>query len=1243
MEKKNEKIYTRQEAKTATLEYFNGDELAADVWINKYCLKDSEGNLYEKSPDDMHTRIANELHRIEKKYPNPRNFDEIFDSLKHFKRIVPQGSPMAGIGNNKQFVSLSNCFVIGNLEDSDSYGGIFKVDQEIAQLQKRRAGVGTDLSYIRPKGTPVKNSAITSTGIVPFMERHSNTTKEVAQDGRRGALMLTVSINHPDAEDFIDAKLESGRVTGANISVKISDEFMKAVQNDEPFIQHYPAEREKINPEIIKEYNEKIKNEDFTYNELYSVGNKQYIKIIDSNKLWKKIIHNAWKSAEPGLLFWSTILNESIPDCYSDLGFKTICVNPCITGDSWIMTNNGPKQVKDLIGVDFTALVDGKPYKSNGGFFYTGNKTVYEIETNKGFKIKATGEHKLKKAIKYNRNKKELKWVKLKDLNVGDYLNLNNHKNIEFSSSISNYNGEDRSVGWLIGSLVGDGSLVGERAFLRYWGDNRKNMRNLVIETIKKSITYGPTFGSGNGDDEIITITSNTLGKIANELSLHDGKNLGVNIEKQSSDFYCGFISGLFDADGTVLDNTKKGISVRLSSSKLNNLEVIQRMLLRLGIVSSVVKNRRNERVSLLPDGKGGLKEYQVKSQHELIISKENILIFNDRIGFKEEPKQKKLNAALSKLEKRGLYKEYFMDKIKSIKPIGFEDVYDCTIEDVHEFDCNGISTHNCGEITLSESDSCRLLSLNLYGYVENPFKENARFNYELFEKDAQLGQRFMDDIIDLEIEKIDSIINKIDADPESDLIKMYEKNLWERIKEAAINGRRTGLGVTGEGDMLAALGYTYGTDEANEFAENIHRKLKLNAYRSSVEMAKERGTFPIFDAKREKNNPFLLRIKSEDEKLYNDIMKYGRRNISLLTIAPTGSTSILTQTTSGIECVFLPYYMRRRKINTQEKNTRVDFIDAEGIKWTEYPVFHHNFKTWLEVNGFDVDVVRTMKNTQINEIIKMSPYHQATSNDVDWVKKVEMQGMVQRHVDHSISVTVNLPKDITEDMVSQVYEKGWSMNCKGITVYRDGSREGVLISSSKDKSDEFKENDAPRRPKRLKGEIHRFQNNLEKWIAVIGLLDGKPYELFTGKNENGTIDIPGNIKYCDVVKNIYYDVNGKRKKSYDIEYIDASGEKHTVKRINRAFDPEYWNYGKFISGVMRHGMKPIHIFKLVETLNLKDDNLNTWKNGVARAMKKYISDGEKYMGTCEDCGGNNLEFRDKCPVCLDCGSSKCG
>lgn len=842
------KMYTREEAIAASLEYFKGDSLAAEVWVNKYALKDSNENIFELTPDDMHKRIAKEFARVESKFPNGLSEVEIYDLIKDFKYIVPQGSPMAGIGNDFQYVSLSNCFVIGNDKDSDSYGGILKLDQELVQLMKRRAGVGLDLSFVRPKGTPVKNSALTSTGVVPFMERFSNSTREVAQDGRRGALMESISIVHPDSEAFIDAKMDEKKVTGANVSVRMSDDFMKAALSEETFVQKYPIDS--AEPKFTKEVN--------------------------ASSLWKKIVHNAWKRAEPGVLFWDTIIKESIPDCYADLGFKTTSTNPC-------------------------------------------------------------------------------------------------------------------------------------------------------------------------------------------------------------------------------------------------------------------------------------------------------------------------------------------------------------------------------GEITLCPNDSCRLLILNLYSYVENPFTDKAKFNFDLFKKHTQIAQRLMDDLIELEFEKIDKIINKIKSDPEEAEIKRAELTLWKNIKDKCVQGRRTGLGVTAEGDMMAALGLAYGTDESNAFAEKVHKNLKLAAYSSSVELAKERGAFPIYDGKREENNPFINRIKKEDPELYERMIKYGRRNIALLTIAPTGSVSILTQTTSGIEPVFMVSYMRRKKINPNDKNSRVDFVDSVGDSWQEYPVFHHKFLTYLEVKGYNIDEVINMTKEEIEKIVKKSPYYKATSNDVDWVKKVEMQGRVQKHVDHSISVTVNLPEDISEEMVAKVYETGWKSGCKGMTVYREGSRSGVLISESEKKEKEkaklFEDNHAPKRPKFLDADVHRFTNKGEKWIAFVGLLEGRPYEIFTGKEEE--FQIPKSVENGAIRR-----MKGEDGKStYDFIINHKTDDVQIIPGLSKAFDPDYHNYARLVSGILRHGMPLPYVVDLVDSLNLGEEALTTWKAGIIRSIKKYILDGTKAKGAkCTNCGvEDGIVFEEGCLKCKNCGSAKCG
>lgn len=844
------KTYTYDEAYQASLKYFDGDELAARVWVSKYALKDSYGNIFEQTPDDMHHRIANEIARIERRYPSPMSADEVFGLMKDFRYIVPQGSPMSGIGNNHQVGSLSNCFVIGLDGTPDSYGGVIRIDEEQAQLMKRRGGVGHDLSHIRPKGTPVKNSALTSTGLVPFMERYSNSTREVAQDGRRGALMLTVSIKHPDSEAFIDAKMTQGKVTGANVSVRIDDAFMKAAVTGEKYIQTFPTSGE--SPLVTKE--------------------------VDASKLWDKIIHNAWKSAEPGVLFWDTITRESVPDCYADLGFRTISTNPC-------------------------------------------------------------------------------------------------------------------------------------------------------------------------------------------------------------------------------------------------------------------------------------------------------------------------------------------------------------------------------GEIPLCPYDSCRLLAVNLFSYVKNPYTPQAEFDFDLFRVHIGKAQRIMDDIIDLEMEKIDAILKKIDEDPETEEVKSTERHLWQKIKNKTSKGRRTGVGTTAEGDMLAAMGLKYGTQEATNFSESVHRALALAAYGSSVEMAKERGAFEVYDTEREKANPYINRLREASPELYETMVRHGRRNIACLTIAPTGTTSLMTRTTSGIEPVFMPVYKRRRKVNPNDTDARVDYVDDTGDAFEEYIVYHPKFLYWMNVNGIPVKDDYTQE--ELDELVARSPYAGATANEIDWVEKVKMQGRIQKWVDHSISVTINLPADVTEEMVNKLYVEAWRQGCKGCTVYRDGSRSGVLVAVEK-KSDVAPKpglaNVRPhiiKRPIELEADVVRFQNNKEKWIAFVGLLDGRPYEIFTGlaDDEDG-IFCPKSVTHGKIIKAIDADGN----KRYDFQFVNKRGYKTTIEGLSDKFNPEYWNYAKLISGVLRYGMPIDQVMKLVAGLELDSQSINTWKMGVERALKKYLPNGTQASGQkCPNCGQETLIYQEGCLICTSCGTSKCG
>ena len=848
------KTYSQEEAFDKSLNYFGGDELAARVWVNKYAMKDSFGNIYEQSPEDMHRRIANEVARIEKKYPNPLSAEEIFALLDHFRYVVPAGSPMTGIGNNFQVASLSNCFVVGLDGDTDSYGAVLRIDEEQVQLMKRRGGVGHDLSNIRPKGTPVNNSALTSTGLVPFMERYSNSTREVAQDGRRGALMLSVSIKHPDSEAFIDAKMTEGKVTGANVSVKIDDEFMLAATEDKEYVQQFPIDTD--NPMVRKP--------------------------ISAKKLWDKIVHNAWKSAEPGVLFWDTIIRESIPDCYADLGFRTVSTNPC-------------------------------------------------------------------------------------------------------------------------------------------------------------------------------------------------------------------------------------------------------------------------------------------------------------------------------------------------------------------------------GEIPLCPYDSCRLLSINLFSYVVNPFTEKAYFDFDLFRKHVALAQRIMDDIVDLEMEKIDLIMNKIKSDPQSDEVKGAEYHLWEKIKDKSSMGRRTGVGITAEGDMIAAMGLRYGTQEATDFSVEVHKTLALAAYGSSVAMAKERGSFAIYDPKREASNPFVMRIKDADPELYAEMEKYGRRNIACLTIAPTGTTSLMTQTTSGIEPVFMPVYKRRRKVNPNDQNVHVDFVDEVGDSFEEYIVYHQKFLSWMKING--IDTTKRYTQEEIDKLVEQSPYYKATANDVDWLMKVRMQGQIQKWVDHSISVTVNLPNDVDEALVNRLYVEAWRSGCKGCTIYRDGSRSGVMIqvNEKKKKTEEVPQEKRPCkhpvvtevRPQVLECDVVRFQNNKEKWVAFVGLLDGYPYEIFTGlQDDDEGIMLPKSVTKGKIIKQVSAD----GKKRYDFQFENKRGYKTTVEGLSEKFNPEYWNYAKLISGVLRYRMPIDNVIRLVGSLQLKNESINTWKNGVERALKKYLTDGTQANGqTCPNCGQETLVYQEGCLICTNCGASRCG
>lgn len=1023
--------------------------------------------------------------------------------------------------------------------------------------------------------------------------------------------MLTISVKHPDSESFIDAKLADGKVTGANISVRISDEFMKAVTENTDFIQSYPID-------IKFSDDSNVNLEDMTLNKIYK-GKVGFHKKINARKLWDKIIYNNWKSAEPGVLFWDNIINESIPDCYADLGFKTVATNPCVSEDTLILTDIGYVKIGDIVGKSVNVW-NGKNFTEVTIEITGYNQKMMRVTFSDGNELKCTPYHGFYTWEGFGRDGKSVK-KECKNLVVGDKL-----EKFDYPMLFSNVDTKFDRDFYTLGFFAGDGFVnKNSSAYISLYG-RKKNL-------LDKLNVIGDV--SENLENDRLTVRVKLP---ESDLNLHDMKKYIPKYHNNHSSSMLSWLAGIIDSDGS--RNSEEG-SISISSIDKQFLIDIKLHLLNImGIRGTVIDEKE-----------GGLKEikgheYETNKSYRLLISAYNVKKLYDlglrtyRVKIDDVKPNRDAGRFIT---------------VKSIEAIEDAEKVYCFTEKERGRGCfNGIVTANCGEITLSKYDSCRLLCLNLFGYVVNPFTPEAFFNWDLFKSDVIKGQRYMDDIIDLEIEKIDGILRKIESDPEDDIIKLYEKNLWMNIKKSAINGRRTGLGVTGEGDMLAALGLTYGSDEGNDFAEKVHKTLKLEAYRSSVILAKERGTFPIYDSDRELMNPFILRIQKEDPILYNDMYVYGRRNIALLTCAPTGSVSILTQTTSGIEPVFMPVYKRRRKINPQEKDTRVDFVDDEGISWQEYPVFHHNFETWLTRNDYDIKVVKSMKFEQVYEIVKKSPYYKATSSDVNWVKKVEMQGRIQKHIDHSISATTNVPKETTEELIGEIYKTAFISGCKGMTVYRDGCRSGVLISDSdkkeKEKIELFREVNAPKRPKRLRGEIIRFQNNLEKWIAVVGLLDGRPYEIFTGKLENGLSNLPQNIKECEIIKNIVEveitDEYGKlikvKRKRYDIEYVDGDGNKQYHTGLNHAFNPEYWNYAKLISGNLRHGMPLVYVYDLVDSLNLKDDILNTWKNGVARVIKRYIKDGEKTKGKCPECGHEHFVFEENCLRCVNCKWSKC-
>lgn len=1318
-----EVIYTFQEALEASIEYFNGDELAANVWVNKYALKDSFGNIYERTPDDMHRRIAAEIARIEQKYINPIPEKDIYKLLKNFKYIVPQGSPMAGIGNRYQISSLSNCFVIGN--NADSYAGIIRLDEEQAQLMKRRGGVGHDLSHIRPKGSPVMNSALSSTGIVPFMERYSNCTREVAQDGRRGALMLTISSKHPDAEDFIDAKMEAGKVTGANVSVKIDDEFMRAVTSGKPYMQQYPID----------------------------ATEPKYQRETDAAKIWDKIIYNAWKSAEPGVLFWDTVKREAIPDCYEDLGFGTVSTNPCLTADTLVAVADGrhhvsigqlAKEGKDIpvYSLDKAGKMTVQTMRNPR---LTGRKQkVFKVTLEDGLTIRATANHKFRL--------KSGEYKELKDLQVGDSLMILS----KYQAPIVKEAGKTKNDYWWLNAGQFQGNKSEHRLIAEFYNQAIIKKGQVVHHIDRNSLNNAPdnleimsakahdelhsrdmlgennpifkikadperfaaysqkmsksTSGLKNGN--AFQVTNEALLAHAIELTSILGRRFSKKewidyadknqLPKSFSTFRQDEFASVKElaiaaAEALELDYVNKDPRLvrtwlnaktqRYEAKIVGNKVMVQKTCEKCGTPfwtdyhtreigycsfacttqrlnsDATIRQKRIASLNATYEEKGATTmtaQLNVFTQLRFELGREPLLKEWER-ACKEASVSYRLKTKYGFPSWNALKEkaQYHNHRIATIEFDGYEDVYSGTVDNHHNYFAGGwktttpsgkekflyINQLNCGEIPLSKYDSCRLLAINLFSYVENPFTPEATFDFKKFGKHVQYAQRIMDDIIDMELEKIELILNKIEKDPEGEQIKMVERKLWQKIKKACLEGRRTGVGITAEGDMLAGMNLQYGSDEAIDFSVKVHQTLALNAYRSSVNLAKDRGAFPIYDTEREQNNPFIQRLAAADPELYEDMKQYGRRNIALLTIAPTGTTSLMTQTASGIEPVFMVSYKRRRKVNPNDQDVNVSFVDEVGDSWEEYNVFHHKFMDYLEANGFNPNEVKHLPEEELKTIIARSPYHNATANDVDWVQKVKMQGAIQKWVDHSISVTVNVPNETSVEMVRKIYETAWEEGCKGCTIYRDGSRSGVLISNDKKEekptdAEVFAETLAPKRPKKLECSVIRFRENNEEWLAVVGVLEGKPYEIFTGRAVD-TFRLPSYVDSGWVIK--AEDEDGNRR--YDFQFQDKEGYRVTIEGLSRSFQKEYWNYAKLISGVLRHGMPLHYVVELVAGLNVEDEYINSWKNGVTRALKQFIADGTKAVkNTCSNCGAKGtLVYQEGCLTCNSCGYSKCG
>lgn len=1235
--------FSMQDVEKASLEYFQNDHLAATVFASKYALRnnaivsskngDEPKQFVESTPTDMHNRLAYEFAVKDSLYPNPTSFKIFRKALDQFKYIVPQGSPMYGIGNPFVKVSISNCVVVDYPKDNMS--GIMETGKDLANLFKRRCGVGLSLDTLRPDGATVSNSAGTSTGAWSFSNYFSEVCRMIGQNGRRGALMITMNVLHPDIPQFTIMKRDTSRVTGANVSIMLTDEFMKAVENDDEWICRWPLEAnvEEIlakdgcweqydaNPAL----NRPLAAKKWIHGK---TGEKTVLVSYKASELWHLINESAVMCAEPGLLFWDNYGRNLPAHAYEE--FKLVCVNPCVTDDTWVMTENGAKKVKNLIGVPFNAIVDGKSYASTEkGFYQTGSKAVFEIKTNRGFYLKATENHPVLVETNNGRTKPTREWKDVGDLQIGDRIVLNRHKNLQWSGLGT------KDEGWLLGNLLGDGNIQKNGVSnLDFWGAKRDSMLSLAIETILESVG-GRSDMTGQNQDKYnrSRVSSTKLTSLANKFGMtHGNKKLNEVIEESSSSFHIGFLKGWFDADGSVQGNLKKGLSIRLTSVSLDGLYSAQRMLARLGVLSSIYVNRHSDGYQMMPDGHGGTKEYYCQARHELVVANENIQVFAERIGFNDSDKSNKLTTEMQKY-KRALNKDNGCSVISEINAMGIETVYDCTVPEISAFDANGLMVHNCAEIGLSPYDSCRLTSLNLKGYILNPYTKEACFDFETFKEMAKLGMRIMDDIVDLEIDYLTKIIDSCD--------EAEEKILWGKLRNAAQRGRRTGLGMHGLADALACLNIRYDSDEAIAMVDKISETFCIAAYDASVDLAIERGSFPAFDWETEKNCDFIKRLP---QWLQDKMAQHGRRNISLLTIAPTGSVSIVSQTSSGLEPVFSNFYTRRRKINPSDVGARVDFTDQNGDKWQEYPVFHYNVQQYLiETNKMEAwkAIEETMATKYwADELKKILPDWFVTAPEIDAKRRVEIQGHIQKWIDHGISSTINMPKGTTVEQGQELYMLAWKHGLKGVTIYVDGSRSGVLvnISDTKDPSTEIVEAKCPKRPKELSCDIHHVKVDGTDWIALVGLLNGAPYEVFGGAKEQ--VDIPKKIKQGIISKRKCDKVNTKgRTACYDL-IVGEGDDEWKIKDVAVSF--ENGNYAaqtRMISLSLRHGV-PVQF--VTEQLN-RDlvSDFHSFSRVMARVLKQYVLDGATGSEKCSNCG-DKLRFESGCTICPTCGEGKC-